>query len=127
MAAALAPPVAIVMGSRSDWPTLAKAAAALDELAVPYEARVISAHRTPERLVRFLVVLPERAELVRHKLERSPLLRTELEEGDWHIVKANHLRAWASHEEVALADMEALLGLDPATERTGDQLALFGG
>lgn len=80
-----------------------------------------------ERLVRFLVVLPERAELVRHKLERSPLLRTELEAGDWHLVKANHLRDWASHEEVALADMEGLLGLDPPIERTGDQLALFGG
>ena len=80
-----------------------------------------------ERLVRFLVVLPERAELVRHKLERSPLLRTELEGGDWHILKANHLRDWATHEEVALADLEGLLGLDPAVERTGDQLALFGG
>ena len=52
---------------------------------------------------------------------------TELETGDWHILKANHLRDWASHEEVALADMEGLLGLDPAVERTGDQLALFGG
>ena len=80
-----------------------------------------------ERIVRFLVVLPERAELVRHKLERSPLLRSDLEAGDWHIVKANHLRDWASHEEVALADMEGILGLDPAIERTGDQLALFGG
>ena len=80
-----------------------------------------------ERLVRFLVVLPERAELVRHKLERSPLLRTELQDGDWHLIKANHLRDWVSHEEVALADMEGLLGLDPAVERTGDQLALFGG
>jgi hypothetical protein len=80
-----------------------------------------------ERIVRFLVVLPERTELVRHKLERSPLLRSDLEAGDWHIVKANHLRDWASHEEVALADMEGLLGLDPAVERTGDQLALFGG
>ncbi len=80
-----------------------------------------------ERLVRFLVVLPERAELVRHKLERSPLLRTELQDGDWHLIKANHLRDWVSHEEVALVDMEGLLGLDPAVERTGDQLALFGG
>ena len=80
-----------------------------------------------ERIVRFLVVLPERAELVRAKLERSPLLRTELETGDWHILKANHLRAWAGHEEVGLADMEGILGLDPAVERTGDQLALFGG
>jgi len=80
-----------------------------------------------ERLVRFLVVLPERAELVRHKLERSPLLRSELETRGWHLLKANHLRAWASREHVSLSDLEPLLGLDPAIERTGDQLALFGG
>jgi hypothetical protein len=80
-----------------------------------------------ERLVRFLVVLPERAELVRHKLDRSPLLREGLDEGGWHLVKANHLREWASHEAVSLDDLEPLLGLDPAVERTGDQLSLFGG
>ena len=80
-----------------------------------------------ERLVRILVVLPERAELVRHKLERSPVLRTGLEEGGWHLVKANHLRDWAERESVSLSDLEALLGLDPAVERTGDQLPLFGG
>jgi hypothetical protein len=80
-----------------------------------------------ERIVRFLVVLPERAELVRHKLERSPLLDAELEHGDWHLLKANHLRDWAGREEVALADLEVLIGLDPSIERTGDQLALFGG
>jgi hypothetical protein len=80
-----------------------------------------------ERLVRFLVVLPERAELVRHKLERSPLLGMELERGGWHILKANHLRDWTQRDEVGLADLELLLGLDPSVERTGDQLALFGG
>src|SRR3954469_8025577 len=80
-----------------------------------------------ERLVRFLVVLPERAELVRHKLERSPLLRDGLEDGGWHLVKANHVREWSSHEEVSLADLEPILGLDPAVERTGDQLSLLGG
>lgn len=47
------PTVAIVMGSRSDWPTLKKAAEALDDLGVAYEARVVSAHRTPERMVAF--------------------------------------------------------------------------
>jgi hypothetical protein len=80
-----------------------------------------------ERLVRILTVLPERAELVRHKLERSPLLRSALEDGGWHLVKANHIRDWAEREVVSLADLEALLGLDPAVERTGDQLSLFGG
>ncbi|MBO9709265.1 MAG: 5-(carboxyamino)imidazole ribonucleotide mutase [Caulobacter sp.] len=47
------PPVAIVMGSRSDWPTMKKAADALDSLGVAWEAKVVSAHRTPQRLVEF--------------------------------------------------------------------------
>jgi 5-(carboxyamino)imidazole ribonucleotide mutase len=46
-------PVAIIMGSRSDWPTLSAAAEALDGLGVPYLAKVVSAHRTPERLYAF--------------------------------------------------------------------------
>ena len=41
------------MGSRSDWPTMKKAADALDALGVTYEAKVVSAHRTPQRLVEF--------------------------------------------------------------------------
>jgi 5-(carboxyamino)imidazole ribonucleotide mutase len=45
--------VAIVMGSRSDWPTMKKAAIILHELDVPFAAQVVSAHRTPERLVSF--------------------------------------------------------------------------
>ena len=47
------PLVAIVMGSRSDWPTMKCAADALDALDVAWEARVVSAHRTPDRLVAF--------------------------------------------------------------------------
>ncbi|MGE5566957.1 MAG: 5-(carboxyamino)imidazole ribonucleotide mutase [Parcubacteria group bacterium] len=47
------PPVAIIMGSRSDWPTLKGAADALDALGVAYEAKVVSAHRTPDRLYQF--------------------------------------------------------------------------
>lgn len=50
---ASAPPVAIVMGSRSDWPTMKGAAEMLDALGVAYAARVVSAHRTPERLFDF--------------------------------------------------------------------------
>jgi 5-(carboxyamino)imidazole ribonucleotide mutase len=42
--------VGIIMGSRSDWPILSQAAETLDKLGVRYEARVVSAHRTPERL-----------------------------------------------------------------------------
>lgn len=42
--------VGIIMGSQSDWPTMKEAAQILDELGVPYEARIVSAHRTPDRL-----------------------------------------------------------------------------
>jgi len=44
------PPVGIIMGSQSDWPTLRHAAEVLEALDVAYEARIVSAHRTPERL-----------------------------------------------------------------------------
>ena len=47
------PRVAIIMGSRSDWPTMKAAAEALQALGIAYEAKVISAHRTPERLYAF--------------------------------------------------------------------------
>ena len=42
--------IGIIMGSRSDWPILSEAAEMLDKLAVRYETRIISAHRTPDRL-----------------------------------------------------------------------------
>ena len=45
--------VAIIMGSQSDWETMRHAAETLDALAIPYEAKVVSAHRTPERLYGF--------------------------------------------------------------------------
>jgi 5-(carboxyamino)imidazole ribonucleotide mutase len=44
------PRVGIIMGSQSDWPTMVEAADILDELGVEYEARIVSAHRTPDRL-----------------------------------------------------------------------------
>jgi 5-(carboxyamino)imidazole ribonucleotide mutase len=53
MASSAPPPVAIIMGSRSDWPTMKAAAEMLDALGVAYVAKVISAHRTPERLFEF--------------------------------------------------------------------------
>ena len=53
MAASVAPEVVIVMGSQSDWPTMRCAAEALDKLGVAHEARIVSAHRTPDRLVKF--------------------------------------------------------------------------
>ncbi len=42
--------VGIIMGSQSDWPTMKEAATILDDLGVPYETRIVSAHRTPDRL-----------------------------------------------------------------------------
>ncbi|MDW3225042.1 MAG: 5-(carboxyamino)imidazole ribonucleotide mutase [Paracoccaceae bacterium] len=44
------PVVGIIMGSQSDWPTMREAAGVLDDLEVSYETRIVSAHRTPDRL-----------------------------------------------------------------------------
>ena len=48
-----AKPVAIIMGSQSDWPTMRHAAETLEALGVPYDKRIVSAHRTPDRLYSF--------------------------------------------------------------------------
>jgi 5-(carboxyamino)imidazole ribonucleotide mutase len=48
-----ATPVAIIMGSQSDWATMKHAAEVLDTLGIGYEARIVSAHRTPDRLYAF--------------------------------------------------------------------------
>jgi len=48
-----APLVGIIMGSDSDWPTLEAAAAVCTELGVPFEVRVLSAHRTPDDMARY--------------------------------------------------------------------------
>ncbi len=53
MSASAAPKVAIVMGSQSDWPTMKCAAIVLDKLGVPHDDRIVSAHRTPDRLHEF--------------------------------------------------------------------------
>jgi 5-(carboxyamino)imidazole ribonucleotide mutase len=47
------PKVAIIMGSQSDWPTMKHAADTLDALEIGYDARIVSAHRTPDRLYKF--------------------------------------------------------------------------
>lgn len=47
------PQVGIIMGSQSDWPTMKHAADVLDTLGVSYEARIVSAHRTPDRLYEY--------------------------------------------------------------------------
>ena len=55
-----APVVGIIMGSTSDWPTMKHAAEMLSTLGVPFEARVVSAHRTPERMFEYARSAEER-------------------------------------------------------------------
>jgi 5-(carboxyamino)imidazole ribonucleotide mutase len=55
-----APPIGIIMGSQSDWETMRHAAEMLDALEVAYETRIISAHRTPERLYAYAKQAAER-------------------------------------------------------------------
>ncbi|MBX3031115.1 MAG: hypothetical protein KF809_13285 [Chloroflexi bacterium] len=81
---------------------------------------------TTDTLVRFLVIPAARTELVRLKIERSPLLRERLEQDNWHILKAEHLRSLMASETPSLDDLAPLLGLDPPIERLGEQLPLFG-
>jgi hypothetical protein len=78
-----------------------------------------------EGTVRFLVIAPERTELVRHKLERSPLLREAFDRDNWHVIKWNHLRSFLDREDLSLDALEPYLGLDPQAERSGEQLDLF--
>jgi hypothetical protein len=80
-----------------------------------------------DKLVRFLVIAPERTDLIRHKLERSPLLRNAIAEQGWNLIKWDHLRTWlAAGEQPDLNDLEPYLGLDPVVERGGEQMPLFG-
>ncbi|MCU0953583.1 MAG: 5-(carboxyamino)imidazole ribonucleotide mutase [Hyphomicrobium sp.] len=55
-----APLVGIIMGSQSDWPTLKAAANLLADLGVPYEAKIVSAHRTPDRLCSYAKAAKDR-------------------------------------------------------------------
>lgn len=54
------PQVGVIMGSKSDWPTMERAAALLDELGVSYEVEVVSAHRTPDKLFAYAKTAQER-------------------------------------------------------------------
>ncbi len=54
------PQVSIIMGSQSDWPTMKNASTTLDDLQVPHESRIISAHRTLDRLVDYMATAQER-------------------------------------------------------------------
>ena len=77
-----------------------------------------------ESVFRFLVIPPERVELVRLKLARSPLLRRAMEDQNWHILKSDHLRRLHAREDAGLEQLGPLLGLDPEIEREAEQLAL---
>lgn len=79
-----------------------------------------------ETMVRFLVIPPERVELVRLKLARSPLLRRALDEQNWHILKTDHLRRLYGRDEAGLDQLAPMLGLDPEIESGAEQLPLFG-
>ena len=58
-----APKVGVVMGSQSDWATMKKAATVLDELGVQHEARIVSAHRTPDLLYEYAEAAAARGQL----------------------------------------------------------------
>jgi hypothetical protein len=80
-----------------------------------------------DSLVRFLVVAPERTDLVQHKLERSPLLREAVARDNWHIIKWNNIGAFLRRDPLDLGDLEPYIGLDPLVERSGEQMPLFDG
>ena len=54
------PIIGIVMGSNSDWPVMQKAVEQLEAFGVPYEAKVVSAHRTPDLLTEYAVTAKDR-------------------------------------------------------------------
>ncbi|HLX35508.1 MAG TPA: hypothetical protein VKR30_09750, partial [Candidatus Limnocylindrales bacterium] len=81
--------------------------------------------RTEESVARIMAIPAERAELARHKLDASPVLRAGLEEANWHLMLWPHLRAWLEREPTDLASMEPFIGLDPPIARRAEQMGLF--
>jgi hypothetical protein len=80
-----------------------------------------------DRIVRFLVTVPERSELIRAKLRHAPVLRRAMDEGNWHILRLDALRRFAALPAPSLEDLQPYLDLDPAVDGPGDQLPLFEG
>jgi hypothetical protein len=76
-------------------------------------------------VIRFLVIAPERAELVRFKIARSPLLQSALASGTWHIMTSERLRAFLARDPLDLADLEPYLGLESADGPAARQMPLF--
>ncbi|MBW3612962.1 MAG: hypothetical protein KY392_03770, partial [Chloroflexi bacterium] len=79
-----------------------------------------------DQQARFLVIPAERAELLRLKLARSPWLRDEMQRGNWHVLKWQHLDTLSGRDGARLEWLEPVLGLDPLIERGGEQLTMFG-
>ncbi len=79
-----------------------------------------------DRVVRFLVVVPERVDLVRAKLTRSPVLRRAVADGNWHVLRTDALRRFAALERPTLGELEPYVGLDPSISGA-EQLAMFRG
>jgi hypothetical protein len=79
-----------------------------------------------DQQARFLVIPYERGELLRLKLARSPWLRAEMERGNWHVLKWQHLDTLSARDGARLEWLEPILGLDPLIERGGEQLTMFG-
>ena len=83
--------------------------AMLDEAVIRRGARI----PTTDALYRFLVIPPERTELVRLKLARSPILRARLEEDNWHLIKSDHLVRLLSREDAGPGRPGAAAGAGP--------------
>jgi hypothetical protein len=77
-----------------------------------------------ERIVRFLVVPPERVELLRAKIAGYPVVRAVMEASNWHVLRTDALHRFAGRPTLDLDDLEPFLGLDPPADRP-DQLQLF--
>jgi hypothetical protein len=95
---------------------------ALDEPVLKRGPRI----ETTDNLVRFLVIPDERTELLRLRLERSPVLRRRMETDNWHILKWSHVRRLRGSPRSDLSVLSPLLGLDPDVERGEDQMPMFG-
>ena len=93
----------------------------------PTLATTYGDERYGDRLVRLLLVPPERSELLRHKLDRSVALSDAFRAGNWHVLKWNHLATFLAREPMDLGGLEPLLGFEPAVEQSGEQLPLFHG
>ena len=86
----------------------------------------VGATRRNHRQRNRFVLPPERTELARLKLDRSPWLRAEVSRQNWHFLKWSHLEALAARDGASLEWLEPVLGLDPLIERGGEQLTMFG-